>query len=132
MSIVKEISDVLLKYDLKNKPLMKRPTDKKIANDVYTSASKLDHLSQELRYGRDMHTHVVNSIYRDKERWYFPKGVESKIKDDTLYRIWYRYHDAADPMDSSCSYAVYYIEEINNEKDELIKFLEVLIKDLKK
>lgn len=132
MSAVEEISNILSKFDLTSKPLMKRPTDKEIANDVYANAWKLDQLSQQLRYGRDMHTHVVNSTYGDEESWYFLKGVKSKIKDDTLYKIWYRYHDAADPMDSSCSYSVYYIEEINKERDGLIQYLEALLKELKK
>ena len=132
MSAIKEITDVLLKFNLKNKPLMKRPTDEEIANDVYANAWKLDQLSQQLRYGRDMKTHVVNSTYGDEESWYFPHGVKKQLKDNTLYKIWYRYHDAADPMDSSCSYTVYYIEEINKEKDDLIEFLECLLHELKK
>jgi len=132
MSAVKEINDVILKFNLKNKPLMKRPTDEEIANNVYANAWKLDMLSQQLRYGRDMHTHVVNSTYGDEERWHFPKDVKDKIKDDTLYKIWYRFRDAADPMDSSCSYTVYYIEEINKERDGLIQYLEALLKELKK
>lgn len=79
-------------------------------------------------YGKDMHDHVTNSIYNDWCRWYFPQGIKEKIKDNELYLIWYNFKDASDPMDSSCSYHVWYIERAPKEIQEAIETNEKLTK----
>lgn len=64
-------------------------------------------------YGCRMHTHEIGNVYRDIETWRYPnKQIEKKIENDKQYRVWADYTDAADPMDSSCSYAIIYIEEV--------------------
>ena len=60
-----------------------------------------------------MHTHDTGNVYHDIETWNYPnKRIEKKIEDDKQYKVWADYHDAADPMDSSCSYTIIYIEEV--------------------
>lgn len=71
-------------------------------------------------YGKDMRDYVTNSVYNDWCRWHFPKGIKEKIEDNQLYLVWYHFHDASDPQDSSCSYTVYYIEKV--PKDIQYKF----------
>lgn len=70
---------------------------------------------KKLFYGRDMEDYVTNSIYDDWCRFHFPHGVKEKIVKDKLYKVWYDYRDASDPMDSSCSYRIEYIEEVPEE-----------------
>ena len=64
-------------------------------------------------YGRTMHTHDIGNVYHDIETWNYPnKQIEKKIEDNKQYKVWADYHDASDPMDSSCSYTIIYIEEV--------------------
>ena len=64
-------------------------------------------------YGRRMHTHDTGNVYHDIETWNYPnKQIEKKIEDNKQYKVWAEYHDASDPMDSSCSYTIIYIEEV--------------------
>ena len=37
---------------------------------------------------------------------------DKKLEDNKQYKVWAEYHDASDPMDSSCSYTIIYIEEV--------------------
>lgn len=83
-------------------------------------------------YGKDMRDYVTNSIYDDWCRWYFPKGIKEKIEDNQLYLIWYHYHDASDPQDSSCSYHVYYIERVPKEIQEKFETHKKYEEELKK
>jgi len=83
-------------------------------------------------YGKDMKDYVTNSIYNDWCRWYFPKGIKEKIEDDQLYLIWYHYRDASDPMDSSCSYSVYYIEKAPKDIQEKFETHKRYEEELKK
>ena len=63
--------------------------------------------------GWRMHTHDLRNVYHDIETWIYPnKQIENKIEDNKQYKVWADYHDAADPMDSSCSYTIIYIEEV--------------------
>jgi hypothetical protein len=63
-------------------------------------------------YGWQMHTHDIGNVYHDMETWNYPnKRIERKIEDNKQYKVWADYNDAADPMDSSCSYSIIYIEE---------------------
>lgn len=64
-------------------------------------------------YGWSMHTRDVGNVYHDIETWHYPnEQIEKKIEDNKRYKVWADYHDAADPMDSSCSYTIIYIEEV--------------------
>ncbi len=64
-------------------------------------------------YGRQMHTHNIGNVYHDIETWRYPnESIEKKIEDNKQYKVWAKYHDAADPMDLSCSYTIIYIEEV--------------------
>jgi len=72
--------------------------------------------TKKLFYGRDLEDYVTNSIYNDWCRFIFrQKGVKEKIEKDKLYKVWFEYSDASDPMDSSCTYSIYYIEETPEE-----------------
>ena len=72
--------------------------------------------TKKLFYGRDLEDYVTNSIYNDWCRFIFRhKGVKEKIEKDKLYKVWFEYSDASDPMDSSCTYSIYYIEETPDE-----------------
>ena len=63
--------------------------------------------------GWRMHTHDLRNVYHDIETWNYPnKQIEKKIEDNKQYKVWAEYHDASDPMDSSCSYTIIYIEEV--------------------
>lgn len=84
------------------KKLMNKPSDE-----------ELKYKTKKLFYGREMEDYITNSIYNDWCRFNFSQGgVKKQIKKDTLYKVWYSYHDASDPMDSSCTYFIYYIEEV--------------------
>jgi len=61
-----------------------------------------------LRYGREMRD---ERYHAGETTWTFPKGIQKKISDDKLYRIWYKRHDPADSSDMSVDYTVYYIED---------------------
>ena len=63
--------------------------------------------------GWRMHTHDIGNVYNDIETWNYPnKQIEKKIEDNKQYKVWAEYHNASDPMDSSCSYTIIYIEEV--------------------
>lgn len=76
--------------------------------------------SKKIMKGSSMHDYVTNSIYDDWCRFHFPNGVKEKIKDDEYYKVWFHYHDAADPMDSSCSYHIVYIEVCRQDIKEYL------------
>ena len=64
-------------------------------------------------YGWRMHTHDTGNVYHDIETRNYPnKQIEKKIEDNKQYKVWAEYHDASDPMDSSCSYTIIYIDEV--------------------
>lgn len=87
---------------------------------------------KKIMKGSSMHDYVTNSIYDDWCRFHFPNGVKEKIKDKSYYKVWYHYYDASDPMDSSCSYSIQYIEEIPEEIREAVimsKAYEKMIKE---
>ena len=76
----------------------------------------LKYKAKKLFYGKDLEDYVTNSIYNDWCRFIFrQKGVKEKIEKDKLYKVWFEYSDASDPMDSSCTYSIYYIEETPEE-----------------
>lgn len=106
---VNKIQNIINTINLNNIPLCEKPNE-------YLGNPKF-------LYGSKMKDHQVG-VYKDWVRWYFPKGVKKKLKDEKLYKVWYESHDAADPMDSSMSYDVIYIEEINETKTEVIKLLD--------
>ena len=81
--------------------LMKKPDD-----------SVLVHLSRTLLHGRSMQN---DKGFLWETTWTLPKEVRGKVDEDKLYRIWYKYHDAADPCDTSTHYTVYYMEEVEDD-----------------
>lgn len=84
--------------------LMKRPTDEDLRNSEW-NAPRFEDLTQKVKFGREMKGD-------DMTVWHFPKGIKEKIKEDSLYRVYYRWHDSADSSDSTTFYDVYYIQEI--------------------
>jgi hypothetical protein len=102
--------------------LMERPSD-----DV------LKYKAKKLFYGKEMEDYVTNSIYDDWCRFHSVQmDVKEKIEKDKLYKVWFEYHDASDPMDSSCSYRIYYIEEVPIEIENALnswKKCEKIVKD---
>ena len=132
MKEIEELQKIIDGMNLKNIPLMKKSVaDKKVAEShVYTHANCVDEMSSpDIFFGRDMHTYEPR--YGDPTYWsYTIKSVEKKIKDDSLYKVWYTYHDSADPYDSTTSYCVYYVEEVPIAKRELISFLKKTLKQL--
>jgi len=58
--------------------------------------------------GENMHTwKYTNGI----DTWTYPKGMESNIEDNKLYKVWYKVSDTADTCDPSCQYSVKWVEE---------------------
>ena len=87
------------------KKLMNKPDDK-----------WLNGKSKKLFYGKDLEDYVTNSVFNDWCRFNFvERGVKEKIEKDRMYKVWFEYYDASDPMDSSCKYVIYYIEEVPEE-----------------
>ena len=80
-------------------------------------------------YGREMKDHQFSN--HDWRRWIFPKAVKDKIDDNTLYLVWFRYSDAADPADSSEQFYVYYIEKAPKEIREAREKAEELTKKVR-
>ena len=103
-----------------NKPLMdKKLADENVRKSPYTYANKVDDLQTGIYWGRNIHTDKPK--YGDPTYWHYDEGVEEQIKDDRQYKVWYTWRDAADAMDSTISYRVWYIEEISPLKSEMIK-----------
>lgn len=78
--------------------------------DTLPSRSKVD-------YGKNLHDYIPQ--YGDPKYWTYPEGVEEKIEDDKLYRVWYTSSDAADPSDSTVWNKVQYITYVPTEKTEI-------------
>lgn len=75
--------------------------------------------SKKLFYGKDLEDYVTNSIYNDWCRFNFVKrGVKEKIEKNKLYKVWFEYYDASDPMDNSCKYVIHYIEEVPEDIED--------------
>lgn len=75
--------------------------------------------SKKLFYGKDLEDYVTNSIYNDWCRFNFvQRGVKEKVEKDKLYKVWFEYYDASDPMDSSCKYVIHYIEEVPEDIED--------------
>ena len=89
--------------------------------------------SKKLFYGKDLEDYVTNSIFNDWCRFNFvQRGVKEKVEKDKLYKVWFEYYDASDPMDSSCKYVIHYIEEVPEEIEQslnLWKTNEQIVKD---
>lgn len=131
MKEIDQIKMIINGMKLKNIPLMKKSeADKRVKESyVYTHANKVDELSNvDVFIGGKIHTH--EPLYGDPTYWKYDEGVEEKIKDDCLYKIWYTYRDASDPYDSTSWYRVWYIEKIPKEKAELVEFLKITLKEL--
>lgn len=93
---------------LKMSKLMDKPNEKWLNGKV-----------KKLFYGKDLEDYVTNSIYNDWCRFNFvQRGVKDKVEKDKLYKVWFDYYDASDPMDSSCKYVIHYIEEVPEDIED--------------
>lgn len=102
--------------------------------DVYLK-NYINRIGPDYLFGRQMRDYVTNSIYDDWCRWYFPNNLKDKIEDNQLYVVWYESHDASDPMDSSETNNVLYIERAPKEIQatfEGITFAKNKLQDYKK
>ena len=63
--------------------------------------------------------HDYKPQYGDPRYWTYPEGVEEKIEDDKVYRVWYISSDAADPSDSTIWNKVQYITYVPTEKTQI-------------
>lgn len=77
--------------------------------------NRIERSAPEYLFGRQMRDYRTNSIFEDWCRWNFPNGTKSKIEDNQLYLVWYETRDASDPMNSSETNYVYYIEKAPKE-----------------
>ena len=114
---IDQIKGLVNELNLQNTPLMDKPT-------LY----ELRYLSTDISKGKFIKSRFPE--YSDPTYWCYPNGVDKKIEDDKIYKVWYEYRDAADPYDSTTWYHVKYIEEVPADKFELIKYLENLLKEL--
>ncbi len=71
-------------------------------------------LKSKVDYGKNLHDYKPQ--YGDPKYWSYPEGVEEKIEDDQLYKVWYTSSDAADPSDYTVWNKVKYITYIPNEQ----------------
>jgi len=78
--------------------------------------NKPDDLNWRVKISLGKYLHTEEPRYSDPTYWIYPEGIEEKIKDDKLYKVWYSYKDAADPADSTTWNYVKYIENIIPEK----------------
>lgn len=75
--------------------------------------------------------HDVKRAYHDPTYWTYPKeGIEERVVDDEMYRVWYSSKDAADPSDFTIWNKIVYIEHISAERKYLRKKLEDILKKL--
>ena len=61
--------------------------------------------------------------------WRFPKDFDMEIKRDGYYKVWYDYHDTADPSDTSSTYVVRYVEKIPKIIMELKKVIDDFLEE---
>jgi len=97
---------------------------------------RLKHCMVKIFKGVSMHDYITDSTYNDWCSFYFPEGIKEKLVDDEYYKVWFQYHEASDPMDSSCQYTINYIEvcreDIKQYLMEKEKFEPLIIDYLKK
>jgi hypothetical protein len=72
-NLIKDVKKYVIELNKNIPVLMDMP-------DVLPSRSKVD-------YGKNLHDYKPQ--YGDPKYWSYPKGVEEKIEDDKLYRVWY-------------------------------------------
>ena len=105
-NLIKDVKKYAIEFNknIKNIPvLMNMP-------DILPPKSKID-------YGKNLHDYIPQ--YGDPKYWTYPEGVEEKIEDDKLYKVWYTSSDAADPSDSTVWNKVQYITYVPTEKTEI-------------
>ena len=122
---IKEIKAIVDRLGVKNIPLCKRPSEKELQEKVgYT---RLDNMRHDVFWGCNIKTTRFGA---DETVWTYPEGVEDKIDDDRAYKLWYTWHDAADPADLSTYHHVYYIEEVPYGKKRFLQLIKQLIADI--
>ena len=102
-NLIKDVKKYVIELNKNIPVLMNMP-------DVLPSKSKVD-------YGKNLHDYKPQ--YGDPKYWTYPKGVEEKIEDDKLYRVWYTSRDAADPADYTVWNKVQYIAYVPTENQKI-------------
>lgn len=115
---IEQIKSLVNTLNLQNTPLMENPSE-----------YELKYLSTDISKGKFIKSHFPE--YSDPTYWCYPNGIEEKIEDDKIYKVWFEYRDAAAPCDSTTWYHVKYIEEVPGDKIALIKYLGKLLNELK-
>lgn len=108
-----------------NRPLCKRPSREELKERF--GFDRLDNLRHDIFKGSHMRTYRFGA---DENVWTFPDDLKEKIEDDKDYKVWYTWHDAADPADMSTYHHVYYIEEVSAGKMAVVQFLKQLISEI--
>lgn len=112
---IKQISEIIYKVNINNIPLMDKPSE-----------LELKYLCTEIKYGCYIHT-LKELKDKDITHWnyyrHYPKGVEEKIQDDKMYKVWFS--DTPDGFGK----IVKYIEEVNTNKILLKKYFESTINE---
>ena len=78
-------------------------------------------ISRKFFYGKEMEDYITDETCHDWCRFKFPEGVKEKIEPDKLYKVCYKFYDAADPADFSCEYIIHYIEEVPQDILDIIQ-----------
>lgn len=102
-NLIKDVKKYVIELNKNIPDLMDMP-------DILPSRSKVD-------YGKNLHDYIPQ--YGDPKYWTYPEGVEEKIEDDKVYRVWYTSSDAADPSDNTVWNKVQYITYVPTEKTEI-------------
>ena len=114
-NLIKDVKKYVIELNKNIPVLMNMPM-------ILPSRSKVD-------YGKNLHNYTPE--YGDPKYWIYPKGVEEKIEDDKLYRVWYTSRDAADPSDytiwNTVQYIAYVPTEIQQIKAALTNIINILI-----
>ena len=93
----------------------------------------INRVSPEYLFGHEMEDYMTNTIFEDWCKWKFPKGVS--VEDNQLYLVWYEHKEDSDPMNSSETNDVKYIERAPKEIQSLyesIDFIKTRLMDYKK
>jgi len=102
-NLIKDVKKYVIELNKNIPVLMEMPM-------ILPSQSKVD-------YGKNLHDYTPE--YGDPKYWIYPEGVEEKIEDDKLYRVWYTSRDAADPSDYTVWNKVQYIAYVPTENQKI-------------
>ena len=113
---IEQIKSLVNELNLQNTTLMEKPSE-----------DELKYLWTEFYKGY----YIKTDIHTDEDPiyWCYPNGVKEKIEDDKIYKVWSNNKFVVG--DSTTYRNIKYIEEVPDDKIELIKYLEKLLKELK-